>query len=107
MQFGEPVIRAFSITGRFTYLWLLALLGGADVAAGEGITSFPVVNLARFQNYRPGDAFLHDRLGLILMGISLLLLVAVAWILLSCVTTGALVRASAEHDAERPFWFAV
>ena len=114
MQYGELITRSFSIVWRHKYLWLLAILGGAD-AGGNG---FPGNFGNPFNGFNRGatggtarggfnsadvSRFLQDNAGLIVFGALLLLLIAIAWFLLSCVTTGALVRASAEHDAERPF----
>src|SRR5215472_2301141 len=125
MQYGELITRAFTIAWRRRYLWLLAILGGADVTTGGGFNFSGLGNAfsgggssggaaapgAPGAGSPPGlqDAinatgqFLQDNLGLIvLLGVALVV-VALAWWLLSCVTTGALVRATAEHDAERPF----
>ena len=121
MQYGELITRSFSIVWRHKYLWLLAILGGADVTTSGGFGG----NFSGFGNafngggpstgaHRPSGAalqdaasaigrFLQDNLGLIVLLGALALVVAVVWFLLSCVTTGALVRATAEHDADRPF----
>jgi hypothetical protein len=117
MRYGELVTRAFSIAWRFKYLWLLGILGGADVGSGGFGANFS--GLGNVPNGSSGGGtgngsaaaeagqavgrFLVDNLGLIVALGVLLLLLAVAWFLLSCVTTGSLVRAAAEHDAERPF----
>lgn len=113
MQYGDLITRSFWIVWRHKYLWLLAILGGAD-AGGNGFGG----NFANgFNGFNRGSAgggrfndgaatvsrFLQDNLWLIVLGGVLVLVIAIAWFLLSCVTTGALVRASAEHDAERPF----
>src|SRR5215831_13735216 len=34
MQYGELITRSFAIVWRRRYLWLLAILGGADVTSG-------------------------------------------------------------------------
>ncbi len=119
MQYGQLITRPFALLWSHRYLWLLAVLGGADIGGG----GFPAGN---FGGFNPGPSggppsaggtvsptpaggaqqmarFLQDNLGLIAAIAGLVLVVALAWFLLSCVTTGALVRASAEHDAERPF----
>ncbi|HEY4028374.1 MAG TPA: hypothetical protein VGO86_18250 [Candidatus Dormibacteraeota bacterium] len=116
MLYGEVITRAFSLMWRHKYLWLLAILGGADVGTGGFGGNFSGLNnVGRGSNGLNGGAaigggqvpdvgrFLQDNAGLIAIGVALLLVLALAWFLLSCVTTGALVRASAEHDAERPF----
>jgi hypothetical protein len=124
MQYGEAVTRAFTIIWRFKYLWLLAILGGAEASSGGFNPDFRSFNGLNSLNRRgstfpdngtagpsPSEMgqqfsqFLQDNAGaLILIGLFLLILV-LAWFLLSCITTGALIRASAEHDAERPFGF--
>ncbi len=116
MQYGDLITRSFSIVWRHKYLWLLAILGGADVG-GNGFGGNFANGLNGFNRGSTGgtagggfsDAsatvsqFLQDNLWLIVAGGLVVVVVAIAWFLLSCVTTGALVRASAEHDAERPF----
>jgi hypothetical protein len=122
MQYGELITRSFAIAWRRRYLWLLAILGGADVATGgqfnfsgvgnafngagtsSGTSAPPTGSPADLQNaVNALGSYLQDNLGTILLVSAILVIVAVAWWLLSCVTTGALVRATAEHDAERPF----
>jgi hypothetical protein len=125
MQYGELITRSFAIAWRRRYLWLLAMLGGADVTSGGGFNFSGVGNAFSGGGSSSGTSapasgspaspaslqdaanalggFLQDNLlTIVLVGV-ILLVVAVAWWLLSCVTTGALVRATAEHDAERPF----
>jgi hypothetical protein len=120
MQYGEVISRSLSLVWRFKYLWLLAILGGADVSTGgfggNFGNSFNSLNGGGSSRGGPGAGspgnagqaigqFLQDNAGLIALGVVIVLVLALAWFLLSCVTTGALVRASAEHDAERPFGF--
>jgi hypothetical protein len=114
MRYGELITRSLSITWRYKYLWLLAILGGADVYGSSGWPSGNYGSpFGRGTNNgtspSPSDVarqvsqFISDHLALILTGIVVLVVLWLAWFLLSCITTGALVRASAEHDAERPF----
>jgi hypothetical protein len=113
VQYGQLIMRALSISWSHRYLWLLAILGGADVGSGGGFSgNFNTSNGTTSGGTRSPFAgpssqqvsqFLQDNLGLIVAVIVILLVLALAWFLLSCVTTGALVRASAEHDAQRPF----
>lgn len=117
MQYGELITRSFSIVWRWKYLWLLAVLGGADVTAGgfagnfgnRGVRPAPSTGPVLPGGGAPGPApwqvsqFLQDHLALLVLSGALVLVLALAWLALSCVTTGALVRASAEHDAERRF----
>jgi hypothetical protein len=107
MQYGDLITRSFTIVWRHRYLWLLAVLGGADVGAG-GNGAYDnlggIGNLAGSGGTSPPAAqFLQERAVLVAALGAVVLLVAIALLVLSCITTGALVRASAEHDAERPF----
>ena len=116
MEYGEVLTRSFWIMWRHRYVWVLAVLGGADVSMGGGGS----YNSSGFGGSPTGTAgptgppgaapgqlgrLLADNLGLLLSVVLIALLLAVAWFLLSCITTGGLIRASAEHDAERPFGF--
>jgi hypothetical protein len=122
MQYGELITRSFSIVWRHKYLWLLAILGGADVGTGGGFggnfnglgnafngggapsgTGAPGSSAGLRDAGSAVGRFLQDDVGLIVLFGLLVLVLVVAFWLLSCLTTGALVRASAEHDAERPF----
>ncbi|HXM59058.1 MAG TPA: hypothetical protein VOB72_26900 [Candidatus Dormibacteraeota bacterium] len=117
MQYGELVTRAFSIVWRHKYLWLLAILGGADVSTGGFGGSFGNPgnlsggSTAAQQPVTAGEVarqvaqFLSDHAWVFVLVGAIVLLIALAWFVLSCVTTGALIRASAEHDADRPFGF--
>jgi hypothetical protein len=115
MQYGQLISRSVSIMWRHRYLWVLAILGGGDVG-GSGFSA--PTSGGNFTNPNSGGSsssfapssqqvsqFLQDSIGQIVAVVVILLLLALAWFLLSCITTGALVRASAEHDAERPFRF--
>ena len=113
MQYGQLITRSLSIVWRWRYLWLLAILGGADVGTGGFGGSFSNVNSLRGPTGgrtvgRPSvqfTQFLQDNAGAIVALLVIVAILALAWFLLSCITTGALVRASAEHDADRPFRF--
>jgi len=111
MRYGELITRSFTITWRHRYLWLLAILGGADAGSGGFGGSFGGLGngrgLLQGTGGSPGGQraaqLLQDQLGLVVAIVVGAVLVAIGLLLLSCVTTGALVRASAEHDAQRPF----
>lgn len=124
MQYGELITRAFSIVWRHKYLWLLAILGGADVttSTGFGGNFSGLGNTSNGGNGAPSGTggtaglravlsatvqFIQDHAVLIALAGLGVLVVIIAWTLLSAVTTGALVRAAAEHDAERPFGLGV
>lgn len=103
VEYGLLISRSFAIVWRQRYLWLLALLGGADVGSGSGFTfqaGLPSIEYGA--SAAQALPILQNEFGpIILLGVPLL--VVLALFLLSCLTTGALIRASAEHDAERPF----
>jgi hypothetical protein len=114
MQYGDLITRSLSIVWRHRYLWVLAILGGADVGSVGFNADYDRVNPAIGNATGGGSVadagqrvvlFLQDNLGVVVAVAAAVLLLAVAWLLLSSVTTGALVRASAEHDADRPFHF--
>jgi hypothetical protein len=114
MQYGDLITRSLSIVWRHPYLWALAILGGADVGSVGFNGSYGRLNPATGNGTGGGSAadaaqqvvqFLQDDLGVVVAVVAAVLILAVAWLLLSSVTTGALVRASAEHDADRPFRF--
>ena len=114
MQYWECVSRSFRIAWDRKYLWLIALFAGESSGGGGGgsfNTNFgggrsgggtagaPDINAAR----EAAVTWINDHLGLIIaIGIAWLIL-AVVFFILGAVCEGATVRASAEHDAERPF----
>ena len=109
MPYWEIVTRSFAIAWRRKYLWLLALFSGEG-----GGTSFNYSqsspsnggtgNLPDFGSVprQVGD-WLNQNLGLVLVIAVVAVLVWIALFVLAAVCEGAVVRASAEHDAERPF----
>jgi hypothetical protein len=109
MPYWELVTRSFRIAWNHKYLWLIALFSGE-----AGGTSF---NYSQSTSTRTGAgqqpdiaavqqqvaAWISDHIGLIVaLGIVWLVLV-IAFFILAAVCEGATVRASAEHDADRPF----
>lgn len=119
MRYGEVVTRSLHIFWHHRYLWLLGALGGGESVgggsggggnygssfytpgrAGGGSASGAGADFARsLQDWFSGHA------GLLIVAGALLLVFGIAYFLVSCVASGALVRAAAEHDAERPFDF--
>jgi hypothetical protein len=109
MQYGQIISRALSITWRHKYLWLLALFAGEGAAGvslpGSGSSgqrwNAPASENAPDWNHVPGWVSGHAALlwttGIVLLALFVVLL------LVSAVANGALVKAAAEHDAERPF----
>jgi hypothetical protein len=110
MRYGEIVSRALAIIWRHKYLWLLALLAG-EGAASFGPSSFSgqPANYANTSNLTPAQVWdditvwVGAHLLLVVLSGVAVLLVAVGLFLLSAIADGALIRASAEHDQERPF----
>ncbi|MEO8744257.1 MAG: hypothetical protein ABI401_02960 [Candidatus Dormibacter sp.] len=114
MPYWEMVTRSFKIVWRFKYLWLLAFVSGE---AGGG-SSF---NYSQGQPIQPGtnrapdfnaagqqvSAWVNQNTASLLIVAALLIVLSIGFFVLAAVCEGALVRASAEHDAERPFNLAV
>ncbi len=117
MRYDEIVGRSWTIVWRYRYLWLLGLLGGGEASVGLPGFSFPGTGMhfpggqpvasqpatvpVPFVTWLSGHVTLLVTLGI------LLLLYALAYFLVSCAATPALVRAAAEHDADRSFGFRV
>ena len=110
MPYWEIVTRSFKISWRHKYLWLVAFF------AGEGSAGFnlngPSGPLGSNGNGRRPDVgavnqqvsqWLAENIGLIVAGSAAIVLLAIAFFVLAAVCEGAVVRAAAEHDAERPF----
>jgi hypothetical protein len=109
MEYGQVLARSLSITWRHRYLWLLGIFAG-EGAAGAGIPSSGTSNQRwsapmrttsfdwnQASAWLSGHAALLWTIGIVLVALFLVLL------LVSAMANGALVRASAELDAERPF----
>ena len=109
MPYWELVTRSFKISWRHKYLWLLALFAGES---GGGFnfnsSSTPGTNGRRgtpdlVAINQQISQWLSDHIGLIVAASVAFLVIAIAFFILAAVCEGALVRAAAEHDAERPF----
>lgn len=114
MRYGEVITRSLNIFWRHKYLWLLGALGGGESVGGGG-------GGGNFGGFRSGGAsgrannpdfsgftrqlgdWVGGHLGLLVTVAAVLIVLALAYFLVSCVASGALIRAAAEHDAERPF----
>jgi hypothetical protein len=109
MRYDEIVGRAWTILWRHRYLWLLGLLGGGEASFGfPGLPGFgpsggqpPTLRLGAVPAQLA--TWPSDHLALLVVLGVLLLAYALAYFLVSCAATPALVRAAAEHDAGRPF----
>jgi hypothetical protein len=114
MPYWFIVTRSFAIAWRHRYLWLLALFAGESGGSS--------LNFGQSQPYQPGanrnapdfnaaaqqvSSWVTQNTGTILVLFALLIVLFIVLFVLGAVCEGALVRASAEHDAERPFNFAV
>jgi hypothetical protein len=104
VRYGELVSRSFEIFWHRRYLWLLGALGGGQ-AAGSGLGFTGNAGNVFTGEGPPGPMTqaLSNALPLLIVLGALLAVFAIAYFLISCAATGALVRAGAEHDAERPF----
>jgi len=111
MQYWEIVTRSFKITWRNKYLWLLALFAG-ESGGGFNFNSGSFTPPGTTGSYKAPDLnainqqlsqWVADNGGLIAAAGVLLILVTIAFFVLAAVCEGAVVRAAAEHDAERPF----
>jgi hypothetical protein len=110
MRYGEIVSRALAITWRHKYLWLLALFAGEGAASfsyssfsGQSTNNYGASNLTPAQVWNDITAWAGAHVLLLVLSGVATLAVIVAFFLLSAIADGALVRASAEHDQERPF----
>jgi hypothetical protein len=112
VQYWEIINRSFAITWRHKYLWLLALFAGEGGGGGgfsystrtappPGGTSGGPPDVSSFVQ-RISD-WLGQHFALVLTLSVLFILLTIAFFVLAAICEGALVRASAEHDAERPF----
>lgn len=104
MSYGDLITRSWTIFWRYRYLWLLGALGGGmGTANGFG---------GRIGNVGPPpgevNRWVSDHAGLLIgLGILAFLVFLVYLFVLVNIALGALVRAAAEHDAERPFGLGV
>ncbi len=105
MPYWDNVTRSFRIAWSHKYLWLIALFSGE----GGGGFSFNY-NQSSTANQpsapevqRQVTTWLTDHLALVVVLVILWLVLIVVFFILGAVCEGATVRASAEHDAERPF----
>jgi hypothetical protein len=109
MQYWDIVTRSFVIAWRHKYLWLLAVFAGESGGAsfsysspyqptGKGGSAPNFANLPQ-----QVATWLSQNIGLLVAIGLLFLILAIGFFILAAVCEGALVRGSAEHDADRPF----
>ncbi len=107
MRFENLLTRSFGIVRRKPWLWLLALLAGeTSSAGGGGSSSFPVQSRAPAPDLGWVPQWLTDRVGLFVEIAAVVLVVSLAWFLISCIASGALVGAVARIDAGERMTFA-
>jgi hypothetical protein len=109
VPYWELVTRSFRISWRHKYLWLLALFAGES--AGGFNFGFSAPPRTNGNNNAPNLAAINQQVshwlavnfGLIVAASVAIVLIAIAFFVLAAMCEGAVVRAAAEHDAERPF----
>ena len=107
MDYGEILRRTLAISWRHKYMWLLALFAGEG--AGLSLPSFqrgPRGGAgSRFTapTYDQVTAWAGSHAALLVgAGVAIVALLIVL-LLVSAVANGAVIRAAAEHDLDRPF----
>lgn len=107
MPYIDIVWRSFRISWNHKYLWLIALFSGEGAGGFNFNTSQPVSGQRQPPDFATMQAqvttWINEHIGLIVALVILWLVLIVAFFILAAVCEGATVRASAEHDAERPF----
>jgi len=114
MPYWQIVTASFRIPWRHRYLWLLAIFAGEGASSGS--FNFSSGNTYRSPTGATGanvpdpaaiaqqvGTWLQDHLGLIVAIAVAWLMLAILFFILAAVCEAAVVRAAAEHDAERPF----
>ena len=109
MQYWDIVTRSFVVVWRHKYLWLLAAFAGEGGGASFNYSSpyQPVGkggNPSDFTNIPQQVAtWLSQNVGFVVVIAVLFLALVIGFFILAAVCEGALIRGSAEHDADRPF----
>jgi hypothetical protein len=114
MQYMDIVLRSFRIAWRHKYLWLIALFsgegganfgsgggGGGEGGGGGGTSGAGHIDTAAIQDQI--TRFLSDYAVLIVALVVVSILLVVIFFILAAICEGATIRATAEHDAERPW----
>lgn len=107
MPYWQLVTRSFRIAWDHKYLWLIAFFSGEGGGASLNYsqrTSTPTNRAPDVGAIQHQVAtWVSDHLALIIALAVAWLVLAIAFFVLAAVLEGATIRASAEHDAERPF----
>jgi hypothetical protein len=108
MDYPQILTRALAISWRHKYLWLLALFAGEATTLsmsfqGGSSSRNSYSNVSGQAAWSQFTTWVGAHTALLWTGGITVALLGVALFLLSAVANGALVKGSAEHDAERPF----
>jgi len=109
MPYWENVTRSFRIAWNHKYLWLIALFSGEAGGTNFNYSQSTPTRSGTTSTQQISDAqtsavtWLTNHSSLVILLVVIWLVVVVAFFILAAVCQGATVRASAEHDAERPF----
>jgi hypothetical protein len=106
MPYWQVVTRSFRIAWDHKYLWLLAFFSGEagssfNYSQGNTRPTNQPPNIGAIRDQV--TTWISDHIGLIVALAVVWLVLVVALFILAAVCEGATIRASAEHDAERPF----
>jgi hypothetical protein len=109
MPYWQLVTRSFRIAWDHKYLWLIAFFsgeaGGASVNYSQqttGTTNKPP-DVAAQAAIQQVTTWVSNHIALLITLAIVWLILVIAFFILAAVCEGATIRASAEHDAERPF----
>ncbi|HEY8812182.1 MAG TPA: hypothetical protein VIO86_06785, partial [Candidatus Dormibacteraeota bacterium] len=102
MRYENLLTRSFAILRRRPWLWLLALFAGETSSGGGGgggSVNFQLTERQPVPDLSWLPQWLADRAGLIIEIALAVLVVSLAWFVVSCLASGALVGAVARIDA--------
>jgi hypothetical protein len=109
MDYGALMGRAWQLTTRFRFLWLLGLFAGGTIGSCAPGTSYRV-NQSEMQSVSPDTArllatltnWLAQNVGLVVAVFVFLALLGVAWLNISLICQGAMARATLDLARGRP-----
>jgi hypothetical protein len=108
VRYENLLTRSFAILRRRPWLWLLALFAGETSSGGGGgggSVNFQLTERQPVPDLSWLPQWLADRAGLIIEIALAVLVVSLAWFVVSCLASGALVGAVARIDAGEPMTF--
>lgn len=104
MPYWDVIARSFRIAWAYKYLWLIAFFSGE---AGGNISftySRPITGRTDIASVpQQTISWFNDHAGLVASLAAASIVIQIGFFLLGAICEGATIRASAEHDAERPF----